>query len=164
MPIATLNRENITKPIVAAKAASTGSYVASRTKVPKAIRKPIKLMRIHCPRDRIGWLSGRDRSRVHEAGDRTTRVAEELESVRERAAIVHDQLLEKRSDKMNRYTLLLTVVASIFLPLGLITGLLGINVGGIPGANTPWAFAAVTALLIGLGGLQLWLYRRMKLI
>ena len=26
------------------------------------------------------------------------------------------------------------------------------------------AFAAVTALLIGLGGLQLWLYRRMKLI
>lgn len=112
----------------------------------------------------IGWLNGRDRSRIHEAGDRTTRVAEELESVRERAAIVHDQLLEKRSDKMNRYTLLLTVVASIFLPLGLITGLLGINVGGIPGANTPWAFAAVTALLIGLGGLQLWLYRRLKLI
>lgn len=112
----------------------------------------------------LGWLTERDRSRIREAGDKTTRVAEELESVRERAAIVHDQLLEKRAEQMNRYTLLLTVVASIFLPLGLITGLLGINVGGIPGADNPWAFAIVTALLLGLGGLQVAVYRMIKLI
>tara|TARA_R110002073_G_scaffold19336_4_gene70697 strand:+ start:25770 stop:26762 length:993 start_codon:yes stop_codon:yes gene_type:complete len=112
----------------------------------------------------LSWLGERDRSRIREAGDKTTRVAEELESVRERAAIVHDQMLEKRAEEMNRYTLLLSVVASIFLPLGLITGLLGINVGGIPGASSPWAFAAVTAGLVVLGGVQLWIYRRVKLI
>lgn len=112
----------------------------------------------------LDWLTERDRSRIREAGDKTTRVAEELESVRERAAIVHDQMLEKRAEQMNRYTLLLSVVASIFLPLGLITGLLGINVGGIPGANNPWAFAAVTAGLLILGGIQVWVYKRVKLI
>lgn len=114
--------------------------------------------------EELSWMEMRDRSRMHEAGDRTTRVAEELDSVRERAAIVHDQLMEKRAEKMNRYTMLLTVVASIFLPLGLVTGLLGINVGGVPGADTPWAFAAVTALLVTIGGFQLLLYRLFKLI
>lgn len=112
----------------------------------------------------LDWLDDRDRSRIREAGDRTTRVLEELESVRERAAVVHDQLLEKRAEQMNRYTLLLSVVAAIFLPLGLLTGLLGINVGGIPGADTPWAFAAVTLGLIAAGAFEVWLFKRLKLL
>jgi Mg2+ and Co2+ transporter CorA len=44
--------------------------------------------------------------------------------------------------------LLLSVVAAIFLPLSLLTGLLGINVDGIPGAGQPWAFWAVVAVLV----------------
>jgi len=112
----------------------------------------------------LAWLDDRDRSRIREAGDRTTRVLEELEAVRERAAIVHDQLLERRAEQMNRYTLLLSVVAAIFLPLSLLTGLLGINVGGIPGAQTPWAFALVTGLIVLAGGLEVWLFKRLKLL
>lgn len=112
----------------------------------------------------LDWLSERDRSRLREAGDKTTRVTEELESVRERAAIVHDQLLDRRAEQMNRYTLLLSVVAAIFLPLTLLTGLLGINVGGIPGAESPWAFWSVAGGLavIGLGLLAV--FRKLKLI
>jgi len=112
----------------------------------------------------LDWLTERDRSRIREAGDKTTRVAEELESVRERAAIVHDQLLERRAEQMNRYTLLLSVVAAIFLPLGLLTGLLGINVGGMPGADSPWAFWAVTAGLMVIGFLLLAFFKKLKLI
>ena len=55
-------------------------------------------------------------------------------------------------------------VAAIFLPLGLLTGLLGINVGGIPGANTSWAFWAVCGLLGMTTVFQLWLFKRLKLI
>ena len=112
----------------------------------------------------LSWLSERDRSRLREAGDRTTRLLEELEAARERAAVVHDQLLEKRAEQMNRYTLVLSVVAAIFLPLSLLTGLLGINVAGIPGADTPWAFAAVTALIVLLGAVEVWLFRRLRLL
>lgn len=112
----------------------------------------------------LDWLDERDRSRIREAGDRTTRVLEELESVRERAAVVHDQLLEKRAEQTNRYTLLLSVVAAIFLPLGLLTGLLGINVGGIPGSDNPWAFAIVTIGLVAIGAFEVWLFRQMKLL
>ena len=51
---------------------------------------------------------------------------------------------------------MLSIVAGIFLPLGLLAGLLGINVGGIPGAETPWAFWAVCGLLLTIGLAALW--------
>jgi zinc transporter len=77
---------------------------------------------------------------------------------------VHDQLVERRAEDMNRSMLILAVVAAIFLPLGLLTGLLGINVGGIPGTETSWAFWAVCGLLGMTAMFQLWLFRRLKLM
>lgn len=112
----------------------------------------------------LAWLSERDRSKLREATDRITRLAEELDAIRERAAVVHDQLVERRAEAMNHHMLILAVVAAVFLPLGLLTGLLGINVGGIPGAQTDWAFWAVCGLLGVATVFNLWLYRRMKLI
>ena len=56
----------------------------------------------------------------------------------------------------------LGIVAAVFLPLGLLTGLLGINVGGMPGVDSGLAFWSVTALLIVLGGVELWLLKRLK--
>jgi zinc transporter len=112
----------------------------------------------------LTWLSERDRSKLREATDRITRLAEELDAIRERAALVQDQLVERRAETMNRNMMILAVVAAIFLPLGLLTGLLGINVGGIPGANTSWAFWAVCGLLGMTTVFQLWLFKRLKLI
>ena len=112
----------------------------------------------------LPWLKEHDRSKLREAVDRITRLAEELEAIRERASVVQDQLMERRADAMNRNMLVLAVVAAIFLPLGLLTGLLGINVGGVPGENTSWAFWAVCGLLVAMTGFQLWLFKRLKLM
>tara|TARA_Y100000813_G_C23938458_1_gene246837 strand:- start:355 stop:525 length:171 start_codon:yes stop_codon:yes gene_type:complete len=51
------------------------------------------------------------------------------------------------------------VVAAIFLPLGFVTGLLGINVGGIPLAESKLGFWAISGGLLVLG-VGLWLYFR----
>jgi zinc transporter len=56
---------------------------------------------------------------------------------------------------------LLTMVAAIFLPLSFITGLLGINVGGIPGAGDRHAFLGVIGLLAVVSVAQ-WLYFRWR--
>ena len=112
----------------------------------------------------LPWLSERDRSKLREATDRITRLAEELDAIRERAALVQDQLVERRAEAMNRNMMILAVVAAIFLPLGLLTGLLGINVGGMPGASTSWAFWAVCGLLGVTALFQIWLFKRLKLI
>lgn len=107
----------------------------------------------------MAWIRGHDRSRLREATERMTRLAEELDAIRDRAQVVHDQIMDTRAEVMNRQMLLLSVVAAIFLPLGLITGLLGINVGGMPGAEDPRAFWIVVGALVALGlalGLGFW--------
>lgn len=111
----------------------------------------------------LDWLDEDDRSRVREAADKTTRILEELEAVRERAAVVQDEIENKMAEKANRQSLLLTVVAAIFLPLGLLTGLLGINVGGMPGVDSKWAFTIVTVSLLMVAGFQIWVFRKLRL-
>ena len=56
----------------------------------------------------------------------------------------------------------LTLVAAVFLPLGLITGLLGINVGGMPGADSAEAFWIVTAGLVVVAGILVGLFRWLR--
>jgi len=112
----------------------------------------------------LRWLTDRDRSRIREAAERVTRLGEELDAIRDRAQVIHDQIMDRRAETMNRHMLVLSVVAAIFLPLGLLTGLLGINVGGIPGADNPWAFLIVCGLLVFLVLGQIWLIRRFRIL
>lgn len=107
----------------------------------------------------LDWLSDHDRSRLREAAERVFRLGEELDAIRDRAQLVHDQLMDQRAELMNQRMLVLSVVAAIFLPLGLVAGLLGMNVGGLPGTQSPWAFWSVCAGLTGLG-VVLWLWFR----
>ena len=101
------------------------------------------------------WLAEEDRLHIREAADRFARMTEELEAVRERAALLHEQLTDLRGEQMDSRSLVISIVAFIFLPLTFITGLLGMNVEGIPYANEPWAFWGVVALCILIGVLVL---------
>ena len=80
----------------------------------------------------------------------------------DRAAVTTDELRAQREAQLSRTTYLLTVVATVSLPLALLTGLLGINVGGIPGQSDPWAFAAVCAIMVVVAGVELWVFRKMR--
>ena len=90
------------------------------------------------------WLDAADRLKLRTAADRCARMGEELESVRERAAIVHDELTDLRSERLDSRGLQISIIATIFLPLTFLTGLLGMNVQGIPFADHPHAFWGVS--------------------
>ena len=108
----------------------------------------------------LDWLDDDDRLHLREAADRAARMAEELESVRERAALMHEELTDRRSEQMDARALLISIVALVFLPLTFITGLLGMNVKGIPYADQPWAFLGVTGICLFLALLVLgWFVR-----
>lgn len=89
------------------------------------------------------WLGEDDRLHLAAAADRAARMAEELESIRERAALVHETLTDLRAEQIDQRSLIIAVVAMVFLPLTFITGLLGMNVAGIPFAHEDWAFWGV---------------------
>ena len=82
--------------------------------------------------------------------------------IRERAQIVKDELVNALSDRLNRNMYVLSVIASIFLPLGFFTGLLGINVGGIPGAENSEAFYIFCGLLVVLVIAQIIIFKKLK--
>jgi zinc transporter len=111
----------------------------------------------------VEWLDKRRKSRLRETTDRMIRYVEDLDSIRERAAVIQDELMNRLSDQMNRNMYMLTIVATIMLPLGVFTGLLGINVDGMPGASdSPWAFSIVCLLLVFVVLIEIWLLRRLK--
>lgn len=112
--------------------------------------------------ERLSWLNEQDRMRIRETGDTLTRYVEELDAARERATVVHEELVGRLSEQMNQRMYLLAIVAGLFLPLGFLTGLLGINVGGIPGSDDPLAFFEVSALLLLLVVVQLIIFRWKK--
>lgn len=94
------------------------------------------------------WLSDDDRLHIREAADKFARMTEELESVRERSALLHEQITDLRSEQLDQRGLEISIIAFIFLPLTFITGLLGMNVRGIPYAEEPWAFGAVVLICV----------------
>ncbi|MFP4462828.1 MAG: zinc transporter ZntB [Guyparkeria sp.] len=106
-------------------------------------------------------LASLDRGRIREQADALTRLVEDLDMARERGAMIHEQLLTRLSDQLNTRMYILSIVAAIFLPLGFVTGLFGINVGGMPWVETPMGFWWVMLLIVALGiGLGIWLKRR----
>jgi zinc transporter len=102
-----------------------------------------------------------ERQQIRESADRLTLFVEDIDMARERAAVIQDELTSNLSERMNKNMYVLSIIAAIFLPLTLITGLLGINVAGIPLGDWPGAFAAVTALLVVVGVAELILLRKL---
>ena len=144
---------------------------ALRPRLTELRRESISLRRYIAPQrdmlarlthDRIAWLEENDRTLLRESAERTARYVEDIDAVRERALIAQEELNSRLSEQMNRAMYTLSIVAAIFLPLGLLTGLLGINVGGIPGSENPWAFLIVTFFMLGLALFLIVWFRKIK--
>jgi len=99
------------------------------------------------------WIEADDKVRLRESNDHLHRYIEDLDAVRDRAAVTQEELASRVAEQVNARMYILSLVAAVFLPLGFITGLLGVNVGGIPGSDSPYAFwwlGGGTLLLIAL--------------
>lgn len=107
-------------------------------------------------------LSTRDQAELRVAMEQSTRVAEALEEMRDRAAVTQEEMRARHDARVGKTVYMLTVVATIALPLGLITGLLGINVGGIPLEGSVWGFAMVCLILVLIAIGQIVLFKFMK--
>ncbi|CAM3122026.1 Magnesium transporter CorA [Sphingomonas antarctica] len=108
------------------------------------------------------WLAEDDRRHLTEAADRAARMAEELEAIRERSALMHEQLTDLRAELIDTRSLILAIAAMIFLPLTFITGLFGMNVDGIPYQHHPASFWVITVfcMLVAVGVTVYFVWRR----
>jgi len=95
-----------------------------------------------------------DKNIVTESINVTRRYLEDLESTNNRCHILKDDIVSAHSEKMNRNMYMLSLVTAVFLPLSFLTGLLGINVGGIPGSDNPHGFRNFSLILLAVFALQ----------
>jgi len=73
--------------------------------------------------------------------------------------VVQEDLLSQLAHEQNRRMYVLSVVAAVFLPLTFVTGLLGMNVGGLPGTQNPYAFIQMVTAMIGMAFVLLVFFR-----
>ena len=109
-----------------------------------------------------GVLSERDRQLLREESDRVSRYLEDLDLARERAIVLQEAFLSLIAQEQNNRMYALSIITAIFLPLGFLTGLLGINIGGMPGADDPNAFWVFVVGLFVIIGFQYWLFKKLK--
>ena len=106
------------------------------------------------------WVEEAEASRLTGAIERLAALGHDLDLVLERARLMQEQLSARLAEATNRNLYTLSIVTSIFLPITLITGMFGMNLGGLPWQQDPLGFwyglgvmgvtVAVTVLLLRL--------------
>jgi zinc transporter len=103
-----------------------------------------------------------DEVRIREINEILIRVIEDLDTIRDRASVTHEELQSQQAEQLNQRLYFLSLISAVFLPLGFLTGLLGVNIGGIPGAETDWAFSAFCIGLAAIIAMQMLIFYRLK--
>jgi zinc transporter len=150
---------------------STGKSPGFRQRLSALRRQIAEVRRFLAPQrdalDRLtrqsgAWIPESEAYDLRQEADRITRFLEDLDLARERAVVLQEELLSQIAQEQNTRMYVLSVVAAIFLPLTFITGLLGMNVGGLPGLESKTGFAWSIVVMIAAGAALLVFFRWKK--
>ncbi|AXX90966.1 zinc transporter ZntB [Arcobacter suis] len=112
--------------------------------------------------DKITWINEYERIELRETNDQLMRHIEELDTIRDKVSLIQEELSNTLSDQMNKKMYILSIISAIFLPLTFLTGLLGINIGGIPGAQNDNAFYIFSIILVMVTSAQFYIFKKKK--
>ena len=112
--------------------------------------------------DKITWINEYERIEIRETNDQLMRHIEELDTIRDKVSLIQEELANSLSDQVNKKMYILSIISAIFLPLTFLTGLLGINIGGIPGAQNDNAFYIFSIILVMVTSVQFYIFKKKK--
>ena len=108
------------------------------------------------------WVALEDLQDLRQATEEFTVVLTDLASLQERIKLLQEEIAAQVSEDNNRSLFLLTIVTVMALPINLIAGLLGMNVGGIPLAQSEHGFWIVLGFTGTVTGTLAWLLLRLQ--
>ncbi|KYK37005.1 MAG: magnesium/cobalt transporter CorA [Theionarchaea archaeon] len=94
--------------------------------------------------------------------DHTIQVIDTVETFRDMLSGMLDIYLSSVSNKMNEVMKVLTIVATIFIPLTFLAGIYGMNFGTMPELQWRWGYPAVLFAMVSIGLLMMVYFRRKK--
>lgn len=144
-----------------------------RLRIGEIRRSAVRLKRYLAPqRDTLAragaewpaWVGKKERLRLRARADRVARVVEDIDELITRAGFAHEELHARLAERMNRSNVGLTIVATIFLPMGLVASMWGMNTEQLPFSDHEHGFWIVNALIALTGiGLALFAWRMSRI-
>ena len=77
-------------------------------------------------------------------------IAQDLDLVADRARLMQEELASRLSEATSKDLFFLSVVTAVILPVNLITGIFGMNVGGLPWIGKDEGFVWVMGLMLAV--------------
>lgn len=110
--------------------------------------------------ERFSWMNDDQRRRMQDISDRLGRGLDEIDACIARTAVMSDEISQQMQESLSRRSYTMSLMAMVFLPSTFLTGLFGVNLGGIPGGAWRFGFSLFCILLVAvIGGVTLWLHR-----
>ncbi len=111
--------------------------------------------------ERPSWLTEDESRLMQDIAERMGRGLEDLDAGIARTAVLSDEIHSQVAESMNRRTYIMSLMAMVFLPATFLTGLFGVNLGGIPGGEWHYGFGVFCLILAIVAlGVTGWLKRR----
>ncbi|MBL7200674.1 MAG: magnesium/cobalt transporter CorA [Anaerolineae bacterium] len=121
-------------------------------------------------REAISKLERSESPLIHEATgvylrdvyDHTIQIIDAVETFRDMLSGMLDIYLSSVSNRMNEVMKLLTIIATVFIPLTFVAGLYGMNFKYMPELQWPWGYPMAWAIMIAIALLMVAYFRRKK--
>lgn len=159
------NIESMEEELVSAPTESTLQQIHSLKREMISLRKSIWPLR-----ELIAGLEKSESSLIKETTDiylrdvydHTIQIIDTVESFRDMVSGMLDIYLSSISNKMNAIMKVLTIIATIFIPLTFVAGIYGMNFEHMPELKWRWAYGAVWLVMIAVAGIMLIYFRKKK--
>ena len=115
-------------------------------------------------RRKLKWFNTAFEQSVRDNFDRVRRIVEDIDLLEKRIRLNQDALSHIEDKQTQRNTYMLSVIAGIFLPLSFLTGIFGMNLGGIPLGSQPYGFLVINLIMLLIGLLIWFLFKKLKWI
>ena len=109
-----------------------------------------------------GWIREEDLQDLRQSTEEFSVALRDMAALEERIKLLHEEIAGRVAEENNRSLFVLTVVTVLALPINIVAGLMGMNVGGVPLANNPHGFWMVVGIIATFGVVALWLAFRGK--
>jgi len=126
--------------------------------------RPVREIIASLERNDSGLVRPETSPYIRDLYDHAIQIIETMEILRDTVTGMLEMYLSSASNRMNEVMKVLTIIATIFIPLTFIAGIYGMNFEKMPELGWRYAYPAVWVVMLVVAGVMLWFFRRKKWI
>src|SRR4029450_8932614 len=142
------------------------SVSVSRSELGSLRRMLVRLQRLLAPEPAAffrllsrppDWIKEEELQNLHQAAEKFSTAISDTAALVERVKQLQEELAALVNEQTNRTLFVLTIVTVLALPINLVAGLFGMNVGGVPLPDPAHGFFMIAASLLAVTALLAYL-------